>query len=118
MRDHHGCKKAYLGASDIATLIFVGGGNSLKNNSFEWVNSYPVHFGEDGSYDAYFVTDDDVMIPDHYSLVAKFDHWMKVYDDNDLTLDLNAGEIEVYRAGSFGCIIRVKNLNHINKPLY
>lgn len=78
--------------------IFVGcDENGLKTSTLD--------FGEDGSYMAY-VVDEDAEIGAHYKKVADFKHWLKIYDDDELTYRVNAQEINIYRAGDFGCIIQ------------
>jgi len=93
-------ERKYIGSSDIASLILVGcGENGLELKE--------LHFGEDGSYQAYIIDNKDVEIPSHYSLVAEFETWLKIYDDEELTQRFNADKIEIYRAGEMGCIIRL-----------
>lgn len=65
-----------------------------------------LHFGEDGMYTAYIITE-ETKVPDHYEKIADGECWIKIYDDESLTLELNAHSIEVYRAGSLGCLIRL-----------
>lgn len=50
---------------------------------------------------------EETKVPDHYEKVADGECWIKIYDDESLTLELNAHSIEVYRAGSLGCLIRL-----------
>ena len=42
----------------------------------------------------------------YYEKVDDFKHWLKIYDDDELTYRVNAQEINIYRAGDFGCIIQ------------
>lgn len=88
-----------LGTSDIACLIAVGcGDNGIKTEI--------IHFGGDGLYRAYYVTEKDVEIGSHYKKVAEFDYWMRIYDDEELVFSSKAGKhIDIYRAGDFGIII-------------
>ena len=65
-----------------------------------------MYFGEDGCYKAYIVTE-DTEIGSHYSKVASFTDWMKIYDDDEKTFEKKAKKINVYRAGEFGCIIQI-----------
>lgn len=65
-----------------------------------------IKFGSDGHYDAWWVTDEAVEIPDHYSLDFTTHHWIKFFDDFAYRGTIYADTIEVYRAGSFGCIVR------------
>ena len=91
-------EKTYIGSSDIACLILAGGGEN---------NTQPVYlkFGEDGTYRAYIV-DADCPIPAHYTLKYVFKKWMKMYDDDGKTMDIESDVIKVYQAGAFGCIIQ------------
>lgn len=66
-----------------------------------------LHFGGDGNYSAYLVDDPDAEIGSHYSLVATFEKWLKIYDDEGLVFRGDAREIKVYQAGQFGCIIQL-----------
>lgn len=99
MRNHHEYPKIYLGESDYATLIIAGAGNDNLCQD--------LHFGIDGEYKAYLV-DEDCEIPEFYEFIAKFENWMKIYDDHILVNLIHADEIKVYRAGDFGCIIQTK----------
>lgn len=98
-KNHHSYPKTYIGGSDIATLIMVGppakDGDALSKE---------LCFGEDGDYTAYIV-DDKAIIPEYYHHVASFNHWLKIYDDDELCFSQN-GNFSVYRAGDFGCIIQ------------
>lgn len=94
-------KTVHLGCSDIATLIMDG---CRKDKGMEPQHLY---FGEDGSYSAYLVDDPDAEIGSHYSHVATFEKWLKIYDDEGLVFRCDAREIKVYRAGEFGCIIQL-----------
>ena len=101
MKTYKDFEQRYIGGSNIAALILVGcrGEEGLKTEQ--------LHFGEDGSYKAYIVTETDVEIGSHYNKVATFNHWLKIYDDDELTYRINAKEINIYRAGEFGCIIQI-----------
>ena len=98
MKNYKDFEKVSIGYSDIATLILVG----CRDDGLA-VDM--LLFGSDGIYDAYFVNEDDVKIGEHYKKVASFKTWMKVYDDCTRTFYVHAKEINVYTAGSFGCII-------------
>lgn len=93
-------EEKYIGSSDISSLIMVG------CRVTEGLVMEPLHFGSDGSYSAY-VVDSDAEIGQHYTLVASFDHWLKIYDDQGLTYSVRGRIIRVYRAGNFGCIIKI-----------
>lgn len=99
MKNYKEYSKNFIGFSDIATLVCVGMEKGKLKNEF-------LHFGEDGRYYAYFV-EEDTKIPSHYEKICTFHDWMKIYDDEALTLNINVNEINVYRAGDFGCIIQL-----------
>ena len=89
MKNYKEYEKRFIGASDIAALILVGcDENGLKTSTLD--------FGEDGSYMAY-VVDEDAEIGAHYKKVADFKHWLKIYDDDELTYRINAQEINISR---------------------
>jgi hypothetical protein len=94
--------KTFIGSSDIAGLVLSG----YRNDDGHVVE--PLYFGEDGRYAAYIVTG-DTEIGSHYHLRTAFNDWLKIYDDDGLTLDLKAKEIRIYRAGEFGCVIQLIN---------
>lgn len=99
MKNYKEYEEKSIGASDVAALILVGcDENGLKTDI--------LNFGEDGYYSAYIV-DEDAEIGAHYKKVACFESWLKIYDDDDLTYRVNAREVNIYRAGDFGCIIQV-----------
>ena len=94
MGSYKDCEKIYIGSSDMAALVMV----SPEKPEF-------LTFGQDGSYSAYIITDEAV--GSHYRVAFRASGWLKIYDDEGLVLDIRASEITVYRAGNFGCIIRV-----------
>ena len=101
MKKYKDFEKLYIGSSDIATLVLVG-----PSPETELIKPEILHFGGDGSYSAYVVVGDDVEIGAHYEKVATFNEWMKVYDDYERTAKFAGNEINVYRAGDYGCIIQ------------
>lgn len=68
-----------------------------------------LHFGCDGSYNAYIVDVENAEIGKHYNKIAEYDSWMKIYDDTELVKVLKADKIIVYRAAEMGCIIQLIN---------
>lgn len=101
----------YVGYSDIATVTCMGmtdkEGLEPTDNHIKYL---PVHFGGDDTYAAYLITDEvEVLesVAQHYKLQGTFKHWMKIYDDEECTLQLRANKIEVYRAGDYGMLIRL-----------
>lgn len=94
--------REYIGASDVASLILVG---NVKDKG---VHTEVLPMGSDGDYRAYIV-DGDAEIGKHYSKVATFNNWLKIYDDEGLTFTLKGEEINVYRGGESGCILQAIN---------
>lgn len=99
MKSYKEYDKIYIGSSDIATLTVV----ALREDGEQLAQT--LDFGIDSNYFAYLV-DDNAHIGDHYKLVQTCKYWMKVFDDQELTLDLHAATIKIYRAGECGCIIQ------------
>lgn len=89
-----------IGYSDYASLLLAGPRNE------EGLTSQFIHFGGDGRYFAYIVNE-EAEIGEHYSLVAEFDSWMRIYDDETMVCNFDAKHIKVYRAAGFGCIIQL-----------
>lgn len=87
-----------LGGSDIASL-------TLRSP----MQAATLDFVEDGDYRAWIVDDPSVVVPNHYKKVYSCEYWLKIYDDDGLQADFNAKQIEVYRAGDYGCLIRLIN---------
>ena len=107
MKNHHTYPRAYIGESDIATLIMAGmRPESERSEGDDWLKTQPLHFGGDGVYNAYIV-DEDCEIAPYYSMVATFEHWISIYDDSTLTLHAYASEIRVFRAREMGTIIQL-----------
>lgn len=86
--------KIHIGISDMACLVLRSG------NKLEFLN-----FGQDDNYSAWYIDDISIKIPNHYHLVASFENWLMIYDDEELMFN-ERGDFEVYRAGEMGCIIR------------
>lgn len=98
-----------LGGSDIATLLFVGCYKKEEEptmeeykNGKDFFKIYQASTGTDGEYKGYFVEDEDVEIPAHYTLIAKFATWLTVYDDDGVVFHYHDYDknIEVYQAES------------------
>lgn len=101
MKNYKDFEQTFIGASDVAALVMWG----WKDD--QGLVTKTLHFGGDGSYRAYVVEGEDVQIGSHYRLVASFNSWLKIYDDDELTYSENAREFRIYRAGDFGTIIQV-----------
>lgn len=102
MKSYKDFEKIYIGDSDIASLVLVGCKHNEKGESLG-ASTELLHFGEDNSYRAYYVTE-PCKIGEHYRKVASFNSWLKIYDDTEKTFDVY-GDFNIYRAGMFGCII-------------
>ena len=68
--------KSYIGSSDYAAILVSG----CKDGNLD---SQYIHFGEDGTYNAYIVNG-NAEIVSHYELEGEFENWLKVYDDHGL----------------------------------
>lgn len=95
MKNYKEFKKEYIGNSDIASLVLRA---PMKLQE--------LYFGEDASYYAY-ICDEICEIGNHYELVFECKHWLKIYDDTEMTKEFNGKEIKVYKAGNFGIIIQI-----------
>lgn len=98
MKNYKNYTKQYIGGSDIALLTAVGPGEEEMQSVF-------IRYGGDGEYSAYIV-DEDAEIGDHYKKIATFNHWLKIYDDDSKTLDINADKIEIFRAAERGTVVK------------
>ena len=97
---HYKSNIHYIGSSDYASLVLAG---HVNRQGF---TVQQLHFGCDGEFWAYEI-DQTYAVPDHYYFVAEFDHWMKIYDDSELTKHYIGRKIKVYRAGDFGALIQI-----------
>lgn len=104
MKSYKDFEKQYIGNSDIASLILCGNVNG------KGVDLKELQFGQDASFYAYIVDENNVEIGNHYHKVAEFNYWLRIYDDTKLTKLFCADRIIVYRAGEMGCIIQLKKL--------
>lgn len=93
--------KKYIGESDKAFLLLVSSQEEKQ-----------LTFGEDGFYSAYIVTDENCEIPDYYKKVFTCAGKLEVRDDHGQTAVFSGEQIEVYRAGEFGCIIRITGVEN------
>lgn len=99
MKTYKDFGKISIGASDIASLTVRS-----------CMNTYTLNFGEDNSYSAYFVTE-DAEIGSHYKECFSGNHWLWIYDDEELTARISCESFKIYRAGQMGCIIYVKGFD-------
>ena len=67
-----------------------------------------LYFGEDGEYKAYFINE-EIEIPSHYTKRAEAESWLRIYDDDEKAIEIEAEHIEIYRAGEMGCLIYAPN---------
>lgn len=92
-------EKINLGTSDIASVIVYSPGTLRE-----------LYFGEDGCYSAYITHNAKDSIPSHYTLKFTADGpWLKVYDDNEATVNLTGKRFNIFRAGEFGCVIDIED---------
>lgn len=100
MKSYKMFQKQYIGSSDYAALTLVGAREGIG------VCAEMLRFGGDAGYYAYMV-DGEAEIGAHYELIASFNHWAKVYDDDGLVLLLEGDKINFWRAGEMGCIVQI-----------
>ena len=93
--------KMTIGESDRAELVMFGPSCSGETSATK------LCFREDSLYSAYIVTGFDVDIGAHYKPVAVYKGWLRIYDDLGISFKAEADQIEVYRAGNFGCVIKL-----------
>lgn len=110
MKTYRSFPRVYIGTSDMAELILSGYDKSFPDAPFYCHRLLPLCFVEDSTYYARFIVNHEsslTEIPDHYHLVASFDNWLTIYDDEGKTFDFysESSKINVYRAGDSGCII-------------
>lgn len=101
MKSYKDFKKAFIGSSDIAALTLLG------YDPDKGAVPHLLKFGGDNSYYAYIVDAPDVEIGEHYTLAFHFESWLRIYDDEGLTLQKSASNIDIYTAGNYGCIIHL-----------
>lgn len=103
MTNYKGFEKRYIGGSDYARILV---------RTCKYGNSYEIQFGQDDEYDAYIVPE-NCEIGNHYEKVAEVNsgNWFDFFDDNEKKLSVrgNFENIEIYRAGQLGCIVRIMN---------
>lgn len=80
-----------------------------------------LNFGSDGDYRAYIV-DMNTPIPYCYEKIYTGSGRLKIYDDYRYRVgiatkynDADEDEINIYRAGNFGCIIQVSNIDCVHR---
>ncbi|MCM1299963.1 MAG: hypothetical protein NC203_09735 [Firmicutes bacterium] len=105
MKNYKDCEKTYIGASDRCLLTLMGGEETGG------MKADLLMFNQDGEYSAY-IADEETEIPKHYEKRTTFSTYVDIYDDADpeklsLKKTYKGSKIEFYRAGSFGCIIKV-----------
>ena len=108
MKSYKEFNKEFIGDSNISTIIMIGYDNIEKDG----LSLKKLVFGEDGHYMSYIVRG-KANIGSHYKLVAEFEYYLKIYDDDGLVRVLGADVIKVYRAGDFGCIIQLLDKEEI-----
>jgi hypothetical protein len=112
MYNYKDFRKVYLGTSDIARLILVG------TNDCQFLD-----FGGDDEYSAYLIPQ-NCPLASHYHEVARFNTRVSIYDDTQLRLEISRNPnvsdevIRIYRAGDYGCAIRIPIGSEIRKGAY
>ena len=94
-KNYKDCIMKNIGCSDIASLTVREPGKA-----------HVLNFGEDGLYSAY-IADENTIIGEHYNKVLTCRSWINIYDDEGLTFKAYGKEINIYRAGDFGCLIQI-----------
>lgn len=97
---YKGYEQVSLGVSVYAALCLIG---ATKDYCLK---SEVLLFGGVSKYDVY-VVDRRAIIPPHYKLIYTFNHWLKIYDDFELTNEFHADQIHIFRAGDYDCIIQL-----------
>lgn len=97
MKDYHEYPKQFIGSSDISSLMIR---TPLECRVLD--------FGGDGEYNAY-VVDKDAEIGSHYEKIMTAKNWAWIYSDLQRVCKFEGDEINIYRAGDYGCIIQVLN---------
>ena len=131
MKKNYKENQKYLGCSDSASLVAVGGKSSkdfttkdkivfrktFHNNykdftleptftNVDYTKTDLIRFGADGDYFCYLI-DENYEVPSHYKLINTYTNWLKIYDDENLTFKIDAPVIAIYRAGIYGLIIKI-----------
>lgn len=98
MKTYKEFETVYIGGSDGACLLLRASGRKVQF----------LDFGEDNDYKAWFVNE-VIELPHHYKKEFECDNWVKIYDDVECAVEINAEHIEIYRAGEMGCLIYAPN---------
>lgn len=101
MKTYKDFEKIFIGNSDIGTLILAGfvDGKGIVTDK--------LIFRHDDFYYAYVVYEKDVQIGEYYHDVARFNYWVRIYDDNGLGKEFEADKIIIWRDEEIGCIIQL-----------
>lgn len=99
MKNYKDFEKRFIGGSDSAFLTLTGADGTKTE----------LKFGEDGEYYAYIVPE-GTEIGGHYVKRAEFEGSVTITDDDGDEVRLIADRIEFFRAGEFGCIIRLSRI--------
>lgn len=99
MKTYKNFEKRFIGASNSAYLTLTGADGAKAE----------LKFGEDGEYYAYIVPE-NTEIGNHYTKRAEFEGSVTITDDDGDEVRLIADKIEFFRAGEFGCVIRLTRI--------
>lgn len=105
MKNYKDFEKMYIGRSDSAYLTVA------EYGIVDDITWHELKFGEDGDYSAYICWG-DLDIGEHYKKVLELHKRITIVDDDIARFDAEAENIDIYRAGDFGCVIHLQG-NHI-----
>ena len=94
-------QEIFIGTTEYDSIILVG----PQNNK---IAAEVLNFSGSGNFTAILVEDNEE-VGSNYKLVAEFNSWLKIYDDNQLVWEIWASKIKIYRADSVGCVIQLIN---------
>ena len=103
VRDYNTYAMEYIGTSKNSILVFEGAdGNGVK------IDSVPLFY--DDYYPDFFanIADENAKIDSRYKPVAKFNDWLKIFDDTKLTQKYE-GEVFIIYTYQRWCIIQIIN---------
>lgn len=106
MKNYKEFERIYIGDSDVSALTCTFIDEEVG------LTAQILKFGGDSSYHAYLCIGDDVEIGEHYHKVISGSHWLKIFDDREMTYTNPSREyklFDIYRSGDYGTIIHWHN---------
>lgn len=94
-------QEVFIGSTEYDTIVLVG---SQDNK----IVADTLNFSGSGNFTALLIGDKEKIDSD-YKLAAKFNSWLKIYDDDGPVLEIWASEIKIYKDDAVGCIIQLIN---------